>query len=363
MADGKRPRIWVPGTAYVGDELDVGWGKHVGYNGWGKSFRLSPVGHFGSVRDWHHRAWLVERRELTAEIVDEHAIILAELIVDPDEQPHARRWLAEQPLVCVEGLKRDRLVEAGLRVYTVEHGVESDDLFRIEAAGGKRTSWSLEGRIEALLPAELRPEGEGDLGRSERVELRTFVDRLMKELTVGALREIAVVNALAARSLIEPGYGYHGAPYGEAASIEHVHERLRPLEALFAQVYERARAARDDALAIKKELEGAPADVNEVPIPVYGRALRTELAAIELELGEARYLRGADAQHTLALPAEPRFVVARVEPWSPRLPKDLRERLEREVAASARGVPGWVAGALVAALAILVVLGFLLARP
>jgi hypothetical protein len=363
MTDGKRPRMWVPGIAYVGDEHDVGWGKHVGYNGWGKSFRLSPVGHFGSVRDWHHRAWLCERRELTPEIVDEHAIILAELIVDPDEQPHARRWLAEQPLVCVEGLKRDRLIEAGLRVYTVEHGVESEDLFRIEAAGGKRSSWSLEGRIDALLPPELRPEGAGDVGRSERIEVRTFVDRLMKELTVGALREIAVVNALAARSLIEPGYGYHGAPYGEAASIEHVHQKVRPLEALFAQVYQRARGQRDDALAIQKELEGAPADVSEVSIPLYGRAIRTELAAIELELGEQSYLRGGEAQPTLVLQAEPRFVVERVEPWSPRLPKDLRERLEREVAASSRGVSGWVAGALVAVLAILCVLGFLLARP
>jgi hypothetical protein len=363
MTDGKRPRIWAPGIAYVTDESEVTWGKHVGYNGWGKSFRLSPVGHFGSIRDWRHRAWLVERAHLTQEIVDEHAIILAELLVDPDLQPNARRWLAEQPLVCVEGLKHDRLVDAGLRVFTIEHGVAGEGMIRIEANGGKRSSWAVEGRLHDLLPRDLRPESEEDHGRTEQVEVRTFVDRLLEHLTNGAVREIAVVNALAARSLIEPGYGYHGAPYGEAASIERVAKQLRALEPLMAQVYERAKGQRGDAVALGKELEGAPVDVIEVPVPVYGRALSAVLPPLDVDLDSGgSYTVGGERKLELVLPDRMRWIVEGVDPWSPRLPKDLRAKIEEEQAAPRPRIPGWIAALLVAVLVAMLVVG-LLVRP
>ena len=61
-----RPRIWVPGVLYVSDERELFAGRHVGYNGWGKAFSFSPVGHFGSLSDWRHRAWMIERRDLTS---------------------------------------------------------------------------------------------------------------------------------------------------------------------------------------------------------------------------------------------------------------------------------------------------------
>src|SRR5690606_12161455 len=105
----KRERIWVPGVAWVNDERELQVGSHVGFNGYGETFAASPVGHFGAIAEWRHTAWLVERRTLTKRIVDDHAVILAEELVDPDEMPHARRWLSEQPLVCVSGVKVKRL--------------------------------------------------------------------------------------------------------------------------------------------------------------------------------------------------------------------------------------------------------------
>ena len=55
------------------------------------------------------------------------------------------------------------------------------------------------------------------------------------------LTEIGVVNALSARLLVEPGYGYYGARDGRAATIEQVQRAAAPLEALFEQIYQRAK--------------------------------------------------------------------------------------------------------------------------
>src|SRR5262245_33606745 len=202
-----RRRIWVPGVLYVSDERELCAGRHVGHNCWGKAFSYSPVGHFRSLSDWRHRAWMIERRDLTPALVDEHALLLPERLLDADKQPHARRWLIEQPLLCVSGLKVDRLVDAGLRVYIVEHGVEADDFLRAEGRGGERASWMVSGPRSAFVTEEERDAGEG-LPASESRLSRGAIDRVLRFVSRGVLTELGVVNALAARTLIDPGYGY-----------------------------------------------------------------------------------------------------------------------------------------------------------
>ena len=88
----ERAVIWsglikVPGVAWLSHERELWVGKAVGFNGRGKAFARSKCGHFGSVADWRHRVWLVERSALDDDIVNEHAIILAEQLLDPDFWP------------------------------------------------------------------------------------------------------------------------------------------------------------------------------------------------------------------------------------------------------------------------------------
>jgi len=236
-----RPRLWVPGVVYVSDEREIHGGRHVGYNGWGKDFRLSGCAHFASIAEWRHRVWLVERVALSARVIDEHAIILADRLLDKEAQPHARRWLVEQPLVCVSGAKVERLAKSqGLRVYCVEHGVEGPSWFSVSATGGNRGGWEVSGPVEAFWPERARKlnqgvkDDESELPATERYDVRNAIDRLLRHLTGGKLTEVAVANAFAVRRLLTPGYGYHGASDGTVATIGRVQRDLRALEALFA---------------------------------------------------------------------------------------------------------------------------------
>jgi hypothetical protein len=355
-----RPRVWVPGVAWLSHECELSVGKAVGFNGRGKAFARSKCGHFGSVVDWRHRVWLVERSALDDDIVDEHAILLAEQLLDPDTQTHARRWLSSQSLVCVSGSKLRRLTDAGLRVYTVEHGAETDDEFAIRADGGKRASWELRGMLRDMLPPDLRPEGDDALARGEKREVRTFVDRLLSHTSGGVLSETAVNNAMAARTLIEPGYGYRGETDGVAATVERVQRNLRALDALFEQVYERAEAMRDDAREIQLAIDGAPDAVEEVRLPIYDNARRENVAEIEVRLSDdgASYTVGGERRRELVLPMHPRWIVTRVQRWSPKLPAMLEAELEREERVG--GANPIVAVVLVALLALIILLGLTL---
>ena len=357
-----RPRIWVSGVLYVSDERELCAGRHVGYNGWGKAFSYAPVGHFGSLSDWRHRAWMIERRDLTPALVDEHALLLPERLLDADKQPHARRWLIEQPLLCVSGLKVDRLVDAGLRVYIVEHGVEADDFLRFEARGGERASWMVSGPRSAFVPEEEREAGEG-LPASESRLVRGALDRVLRFVSRGVLTELGVVNALAARVLIDPGYGYRGATDGEPATIESVQRELRALEVLFGQIYKRARGQRDDAKRIVDAVQASDDNDAEIAVPVYGRAWRECLAETTVELSTdsddelvPRWMLGDEPQAQLQLPAEPRFIVEEVALWNPKLPSELETELEAEARRTSQRPPAWLALALVGVLVVIIVL-------
>lgn len=360
-----RPRIWVPGVLYVSDERELCAGRHVGYNGWGKAFSFSPVGHFGSLSDWRHRAWMIERRDLTPALVDEYALLLPERLLDAEKQPHARRWLIEQPLLCVSGLKVDRLVDAGLRVYIVEHGVEADDFLRVEGRGGERASWLVSGPRSAFVPPEERDAGDDTQGlpASESPRVRGAIDRLLRYVSRGVLSELGVVNALAARMLIDPGYGYRGATDGEPATIEGVQRELRALEVLFAQIYKRARGQRDDARSIVDAMQASDENDADIAVPVYGRAWRERVAETTFELstdpddeGSPRWVLGDTPQPRLELPAEPRYIVEQVSLWNPKLSAELETELEAEARRTSQRPPAWLALALVGVLVMIIVL-------
>lgn len=361
-ASAKRPRIWVPGVLFVSDEGELLVGDHVGFNGRSKAFAASKCGHASSVREWRHRAWIVSRDDLDDEIVEEHAIILPETLLDPDDQPDARKWLASQPLVCVSGAKVTRLLGAGLRVYTVEHGAETDDLFAVRAEGGERAGWSLSVLFDELCPDTIRPEGDAvsRLWQSERLELRTFIDRVLDEVSRGVLREMSVVNALAARTLIEPGYGYRGATFGTAAPVEQVAHAMRALDSLFGQVFRRAKTQRDEAREIARAVNTVPAEAKSLDeIPVYGSARRVTLDELVIPLHEGTYVRAGDAQPELVLPEQARWFVDRVAGWAPRLTPELEEELSEELG-SASAPPAWVTLLLSGVLLAIIIIGYLM---
>lgn len=352
----KRPRLWVPGIAWVSPELELQVGDHTGYAGSGERWSVSHCGHAGHITDWRHTAWIVERTALEADAVKEHALIEPHTLLDPDDQPHARRWLEEQPLLCVSGAKAKRLMAAGLRVYRVEHGVDADDHLVIEAAGGDRASWKLQGTVTDLMPPEVKElRAVGD----EPPERVLFVDRLLLHLTRGKLREASVVNAMNARRLVETGYGYRGATDGTAASIDRVQRDLKALDALFGQIYDRAKPERPDARRVKIEITRAPDSAQELEIPIYGRCFRRPLREMTLHFDpnddSTAYLIDGEPHDRLEIPEHPRWFVERVQSWEPDLPEGLAP-----IKGSGSVARPWMALVLVGVLIALMVLGWVL---
>ncbi len=357
-----RTRVWVPGLLFVDPVGELSTGAHVGFNGRGKSFALGPCGHAASLLEWRHRAWIVRRDDLDDEMVEQHAIILPETLLDPDEQPHARRWLESQPLVCVSGAKVTRLLDAGLRLYTVSYGADEDGVLEVRAEGGERASWSFIAPFDGLLPDALRPDGDAvsQLWQSERREVRSFVDRLLSEVSRGILREEAVVNALQSRTLVEPGYGYRGATHGAAAAVDEVSQRVRALDALFGQVFNRARKHRGEARELANALRKAPPDQKTLDeIPVYGNARRVMLDELVIPLEEDVYERAGEIRTELVLPEEARWEVDRVASWSPRLSDELEEALE-QVVGEAGAPPVWLPLLLTGVLVTIIAIGYVM---
>ncbi|MCA9619520.1 MAG: hypothetical protein KC731_10860 [Myxococcales bacterium] len=368
----KRPRFWVPGVLWVDEERVLRVGRHVGYNGHGKAFEKARLAHAAGLRDLRHRIWLVERKDLDPEIVDEHAIILPETLLDPDQLPHARRWLAEQPLVCIAGGKRQRLIDAGLRVYTVEHGVEKQGWLVVSAAGGERAEWTLSGSLASFAPRDLVAAAkDADLGTPLLPpEVRELADRVLAAASRGVLREAAVLNALAARMLVEPGYGYRGAESGTAATIDAVQHKVRGIDALFAQIYERAVPMRAEAREIARTVAGASENDEGIELPVYGGAHRVLLEGYEVALADDEGAEGArptfvavgEYRETLLIPTQVHWVVDRVSMWTPKLSEDLEQELTTEIQLR-RPPPAYVAWSLVGVLIAIVLLGLLLGEP
>jgi hypothetical protein len=360
--ESNRQRVWVPGVLFVTDDGELVAGSHAGFSDRGKAFAKGKRAHPDRLTELRHRMWLVERAALTPELIAEHALILPETLLDPDQQPNARRWLASQPLLCVSGGKLSRLVDDGLRVYTVAYGV-ADDRLEVAAEGGERAAWSFSARLEELWPKELRPAGDvvERMHQSGLLEVRSFVDRVLAQLSRGALREASVIHAFTANAIVEPGYGYRGATDGVAATVEEVARELQGLEALFAQVYIRSKPARGAAKEIARAVERAPADARKLTeLPIYDSARRELLGELVIPLGgDAELTRAGTTERELVLPEETRWFVDRVDPWEPVLPPEIAAVLE-QVRPAAKTPSPWVAVVLMGVLAVIVAMGYVL---
>ena len=325
-------RLWVPRLCVVSDDRELIAGTMAGILLRAEALRHSTVGRAMHLTDLRHTIWLVERSELDDGIIDEQAIVLADKLIDRERQPHAQRWLQGLPLVCVSGLKWQRIVDQDkLRIHRVavdeRHGRVS---LAVEAAGGGRPPWSFEADL-GQLEAAARAAGEGPRQGMLR-PVSSLCDRLLRRLSRDVLSEEAVVAAWQAAELVEPGYGYRGAPDGSPASIERIERNVRALEVVFAQIDARAERQRERAEEIALALrQGKDAEGEEISLPVYGRAERFGEEEVPLALGEeASYQLAGEAKSELVLPGYPRWFVAAFEPWEPTLPAELARELERE---------------------------------
>jgi hypothetical protein len=362
----------------MSDDGEIHAGPDAGFNGRGRAFRASRIGHFGTLADLHHKVWLVERAKVTPARVAEHALILPETLLDPAAHAHARRWMRAQPLLCVSGLKQERLARAGTRVVAVEvreRGGRTELV--VELTGGELPEMCFVTTFDGLRAAgttalerarrAAAPQGDGDGPEKEcdaprdppRGDDLRLVDRVLRHLSGGFVTELGVVNALAVRNLIEPGYGYHGAPFGTLAPIEEVHRGVRALEALFAQIDARAAPVEAEGREIAASLAGAPQDAEVMALPGYGEARRTRLDALALELAGAGrpeapgLLVDGAPERRLDLAVESRWSIASVKPWEPTLPPELLADLEREEPARRSSGSPLLAALVVAAMVVL----------
>jgi hypothetical protein len=315
----RTPRLWVPGLAYFTDAGDVHLGRNAGYNGQGPAFRGLRFGRRGRLASWTHVAWLVQRSALHPGRIDAHGLTFPESLIDSDAQPHAHRWLREQPLVCVSGGAWRQLADGGVRVYRVAFdaaGRRELDIEGINAPGGPSSLTvgldALESAMTAAWNGHTLLDVQGD---------PSPIDRALRLVSDGALDEASVLNAFDARCLIEPGYGYRGAEHGQLADIDRVARECRPVDAVFGQIFERAGGMRALAERLLTALSHAAADASEVGVPVYGVARRLIVPALHVR-GASRLVLHGEARDELELSSERRWSVDGVDAWNPMVPAD-----------------------------------------
>ena len=357
-------RVWVPRRLYVSDDGELKLGR-----GAGQLFDLPglPVGTIGRrqrLLDARHTLWVVERQALDEKLIEDYALVLPERLIDADVQPHAHRWLAHLPLVCISGIKSERIVrEDRLRVYRVAVDERRGVLmFEVDASGGGKSPWSFGARA-----AELEAGGWGGEECESRLGLEppsSMVDRLLRHLSGGVLDEESLVAALQAVTLVEPGCGYRGATDGVPATIEEVQFGARAVEAVFAQVDRRAEGQVAYADAIVAELSMARGEEKTSPtLPIYGEVQRVWDAerTLDLRAVNASYSSNGTELDVLALPREVRFFIGECDRWQPRIPAELARELA-SVLRKRQPPPQWVALLMVALLIGLITVSFVLRR-
>jgi hypothetical protein len=309
-------RLWCPGLAFVTPQGDVRLGRSAGYDSDDSAFDRLRCGRRSSIAYWTHTAWLVPRTALDPALVAEHGIVLPEGLVDSDDQPHAHRWLREQPLVCVSGMTFQRLAAADVPTFLVGFDATGDRVLHIEGSGDPTGAASLAVGLDALENAATAAStGHPLLDVQGHL---SPIDRVLRLLTGGTLDECSVLNAFSARGLVEDGYGYRGALEGQLTEIDRVQRALRPLDALFGQIFERARPLRTVAEGLLRALSHAPTNASEVEVPLYGTAHRVLIPALRVPRVAELVLRGRQ-ESTLELSSERRWTVDGVDSWSPRL--------------------------------------------
>jgi hypothetical protein len=318
-----RPRLWVPGVAYVTEAGDLHLGRSAGYSSQDVAFRRLRLGHRGRVASWTHVAWLMPRTALHPKLLDAHGVTLPEALIGRDEEPHAHRWLREQPLVCVSGDIWRRLADAGVCVYRVAFDATGARELDVEAVNTATGSASLTVALDALENA--RTASWNGLALVDVQGDPSPIDRALRVVTDGALDEASVLNAFDARCLVEDGYGYRGAENGRLVDLGRVTVACRPTDVLFGQIFHRARALRSLAEGLLGALSHAPSAAAEARVPVYDVARRLIVPPLHVTQ-VARLVIHGEVRRELDLPSERRWSLDRVEPWSPRLPS-LAQRL------------------------------------
>lgn len=309
-------RLWVPGIAYVTPAGDLRVGPSAGYQSREPSLSRSRCGYPGRVTDWTHVAWLVARADLRDDQAAAFGVVLPESLIDPEAQPHAHRWMREQPLIAVSGATWEQLVADGLRLYLLAFDATGDRMIRVDATGGSLPPSSAVVAEDALQAATTSAWG----GRSlfEVQGDPSAVDRLLRLLSNGVVDEAAVLNAVDARRLVEDGYGYRGALEGSFRGLDELARDLRPLDAVFGQVFERADAMRADAEAVVAALAACPTDEAELRLVGHGLARQALVPPLRLPDVDRLVVAGEKIDH-LELPAERRWSVSSFDTWSPEL--------------------------------------------
>jgi hypothetical protein len=340
---------------YVSDDRELCTGRMSGMLSSARGLRHAKLGRAQKLIDLRHTLWMVERASLDDAIVDEQAIVLPETLVDKERFPRAHGWLAALPLVAVSGLKWSRLVEQDrVRLYRVAVDEKKGDVaIEVEAAGGGREPWRIRVGHGELLAAVRAAAGE----RLAIEAPASPVDRLLRQLSAGAVSDDAVIAAWQASQLIEPGYGYRGATDGSPASIEEIEREVAPLDAVCAQIEERAQRYREKASAIVEALRAArDSDAEEVPVPVYRQARRLVEKEVRVELRD--YEVAGEPQPQLVLPSYPRWFVAEVEEWEPTAPPGLVR--EREEPGESKPPSQWLVLAMMLLLCGIAIISFVL---
>ncbi len=357
--DAEPPRVWVPYLVRLSDDRELVMDRAAGTLC--GALARGHVGSRGALAELRHTLWLVQRVDVDEAFVREHALVLPERLVDAELHPHAHRWLRELSLVCVSGLKWQRLAK-GERVRIFRVAIEEEGgrvLFDFESAGGGRKGRRFRAHLDALEvareAAELR--SHGDVVRRGPTMPPSALDRVLRALSADALSEEAVLAAYEAAALVEPGYGYRGATDGTPASIDELAPDIVALDHAFAQVSARAEGQREDATAIVATLERASrAGQSSVQIPIYGEAWRVVEVAVRLPLGE-----DAEPMAELVLSAVDRWFVARGDRYEPTIPSELMTEARRRIP-GVRAPPEWAVLVVLAVLGAIAALAALLER-
>ncbi|NDA75870.1 MAG: hypothetical protein EBY27_07885, partial [Synechococcaceae bacterium WB8_3_299] len=106
----KPPRIWVPRQVFVAEDGELIVGSSVGQFVEVQGIPRGTLGRRQRLLDARHTLWMVERAALDETLIRDYALVLPERLIDAEVQPNAHRWLSELPLVCISGIKAERII-------------------------------------------------------------------------------------------------------------------------------------------------------------------------------------------------------------------------------------------------------------
>lgn len=314
----ERLRVWEPGKLWLSTAGEFVLGPGAGLTAREPAFEGVSLCQRGSLDGLRHHIWLVRRADLTSDIVDEHALILAEELIDADKMPCAKRWLEQQPAVAISGDKRARLLKAGVRVW---HVAVEKGTWTIEGDGGDGPRVLLKLDVAAAAKAQRALLARSALKYEQTPRSApSVVDRLLRHFSDDGFNEASCFAALRVREVCTPGYGYHGATDGHAATVAQVQRALAPVEAIFQQIYPRAKEQEERVSEVLDELSSLRQSEGSVERSLldYGTLQVHREDELELRKGALReYRLDGERATKLVLPAYNRWFASEWTPWGP----------------------------------------------